>query len=125
MKLLVDMNLSPHWIAALNKAGWEAVHWSAVGRGNALDSEIMLYAAQNDYVVLTHDMDFSAILAATHGEKPSVVQLPDRRRESLGDQRASRRGPSPHGIRVGGWRIVDGRPEPDAGTHVANSFELS
>jgi predicted nuclease of predicted toxin-antitoxin system len=75
MKLLVDMNLSPRWIAALNKAGWEAVHWSSVGKGNALDSEIMLYAAQNDYVVLTHDMDFSAILAATQGEKPSVVQL--------------------------------------------------
>ena len=75
MKLLVDMNLSPRWIAALNNAGWEAVHWSAVGRGIALDSEIMLYAAQNNYVVLTHDMDFSAILAATQGEKPSVVQL--------------------------------------------------
>jgi len=35
----------------------------------------MAYAAQHDYVVLTHDLDFSAILAATHGEKPSVVQI--------------------------------------------------
>ena len=35
----------------------------------------MAYAAANDYVVLTHDLDFSAILAATHGEKPSVVQI--------------------------------------------------
>jgi len=26
-------------------------------------------------VVLTHDLDFGAILAATQGEKPSVVQL--------------------------------------------------
>jgi predicted nuclease of predicted toxin-antitoxin system len=26
-------------------------------------------------VVLTHDLDFSAILAATNGEKPSVVQI--------------------------------------------------
>jgi predicted nuclease of predicted toxin-antitoxin system len=25
--------------------------------------------------VLTHDLDFGAILAATHGEKPSVVQI--------------------------------------------------
>lgn len=25
--------------------------------------------------MLTHDLDFSAILAATHGEKPSVVQI--------------------------------------------------
>jgi predicted nuclease of predicted toxin-antitoxin system len=35
----------------------------------------MTYAAQQDYVVLTLDLDFSAILAATHGEKPSVVQI--------------------------------------------------
>ena len=26
-------------------------------------------------MVLTHDLDFSAILAATHGLKPSVVQV--------------------------------------------------
>ena len=35
----------------------------------------MTYANTNDYVVLTHDLDFSAILAATQGEKPSVVQI--------------------------------------------------
>ena len=35
----------------------------------------MAFAAANDYVVLTHDLDFSAILAATHGDKPSVVQI--------------------------------------------------
>ena len=29
----------------------------------------------NDFIVLTHDLDFSAILAATQGEKPSVVQI--------------------------------------------------
>ena len=26
-------------------------------------------------MVLTHDLDFGAILAATHGQKPSVVQV--------------------------------------------------
>ena len=35
----------------------------------------MAYADANGYVVLTHDLDFSAILAVTHGEKPSVVQI--------------------------------------------------
>ncbi len=42
---------------------------------NAPDSEIMAYARAHDYVVLTHDLDFGAILVATHGEKPSVVQI--------------------------------------------------
>ena len=75
MKLLVDMNLSPRWVAVLADAGVEAAHWSTLGANNARDSEIMAYACANDYVVLTHDLDFGTILAATHGEKPSVVQI--------------------------------------------------
>lgn len=35
----------------------------------------MAFAATNNYVVLTHDLDFGAILVATRGEKPSVVQI--------------------------------------------------
>lgn len=75
MKLVIDINLSPRWTVLLSSAGIQSVHWSAIGRVNAPDSEIMAYAAQNDSVVLTHDLDFGAILAATHGEKPSVVQI--------------------------------------------------
>jgi predicted nuclease of predicted toxin-antitoxin system len=75
MKLLVDVNLSPRWVNVLADAGIEAAHWSALGAISAPDSEIMAYARANDYVVLTYDLDFSAILAATHGEKPSVVQI--------------------------------------------------
>ena len=75
MKLLVDMNLSPLWIPFLCNAGWEATHWSTVGKANASDSEIMTFAAANDYVVLTNDLDFAAILAASHQKKPSVAQI--------------------------------------------------
>lgn len=75
MKLLVDMNLSPRWVQMLTDAGMEAAHWSNLGASNASDTEIMAYARANDCVVLTHDLDFSAILAATQGEKPSVVQI--------------------------------------------------
>jgi predicted nuclease of predicted toxin-antitoxin system len=75
MKLLIDMNLSPRWVNSLAEAGFEAEHWSTLGIAQTPDSEIMAFASANDYVVLTHDLDFSAILAATHGEKPSVVQI--------------------------------------------------
>jgi predicted nuclease of predicted toxin-antitoxin system len=78
MKLLVDMNLSPKWIAFLRDRGLEVVHWSSVGKANALDSEIMEYAATHNFVVVTHDLDFSAILAVTHGKRPSVVQIRSR-----------------------------------------------
>jgi predicted nuclease of predicted toxin-antitoxin system len=75
MKLLVDMNLSPKWVGLFHHSGWEAVHWSAVGQPTARDSEIMTFAAANNFVVVTHDLDFSAILAVTHGKKPSVIQI--------------------------------------------------
>jgi|GEM_PF-1044733 predicted nuclease of predicted toxin-antitoxin system len=74
---LIDMNLSPRWVGVLNSAGIEAAHWSTPGVSNApdsdSDSEIMAYAAEHGYVVLTHDLDFGSILAATHGEKPGCA----------------------------------------------------
>jgi predicted nuclease of predicted toxin-antitoxin system len=75
MKLLVDMNLSPRWVGVLAAANIDAVHWASVGAVDALDSEIMAYARTNGFVVLTHDLDFGAILAASQGQKPSVVQI--------------------------------------------------
>jgi len=75
MKLLVDMNLSPRWVPLVNNTGLQAKHWSEVGKPDASDLEIFRYAASNDYVILTHDLDFGAILAVSRGKKPSVVQI--------------------------------------------------
>ena len=75
MKILIDMNLSPRWQKFLTEAGLQAAHWSELGAGDASDLDIMAYAKAHDYVVLTHDLDFAAILVATHGKKPSVVQI--------------------------------------------------
>jgi predicted nuclease of predicted toxin-antitoxin system len=75
VRILIDMNLSPRWGGILPGSGFEAVHWSSLGPLNATDAQIMAFAALQDYVVLTHDLDFSAILAATKGRKPSVIQL--------------------------------------------------
>jgi predicted nuclease of predicted toxin-antitoxin system len=75
MKLLVDMNLSPRWVIFLAENGFEATHWSSVGSANAPDTAIMAFAAAHGFVVLTHDLDFGAILAASHGNKPSAVQI--------------------------------------------------
>ena len=75
MKLLVDMNLSPAWVRYLAAAGHEAEHWATVGAADASDTTLMAYARERDSVVLTQDLDFGAILAATGGRKPSVVQI--------------------------------------------------
>jgi predicted nuclease of predicted toxin-antitoxin system len=75
MRILLDMNLSPRWVGVLLHAGFETQHWSDVGRPDASDAEIMSFPAKSGAVLVTHDLDFSAILAATHGAKPSVVQI--------------------------------------------------
>ena len=75
MKILVDMNLSPGWVALLREQDWEAIHWSTVGRANAPDSEILAWAAEHDCIVFTHDLDFGALLAVRSHGKPSVIQL--------------------------------------------------
>jgi predicted nuclease of predicted toxin-antitoxin system len=74
MKILVDMNLSPTWVGFLTDNDIEAVHWSSVGSPYASDSEIITYAKEHNFTVLTNDLDFGFILAITHGKKPSVLQ---------------------------------------------------
>ena len=69
------MNLSPQWIPTLANYGWRAIHWSSVGNPRASDREIMNWAASRQYVVFTHDLDFSAMLALTHASGPSVLQV--------------------------------------------------
>ncbi|RPI60064.1 MAG: hypothetical protein EHM48_07870 [Planctomycetaceae bacterium] len=75
MKILIDMNLSPDWVGIFESNGWHSIHWSKVGDGRASDLHIMEWAKANDYVVLMHDLDFGAILAATQLEAPSIVQV--------------------------------------------------
>src|SRR5262245_92678 len=75
MRLLLDLNLSPTLCGRFAKAGHEVVHWSSVGDAKAADSTILSYARQHDMIVVTHDLDFGALLAASHAEGPSVIQF--------------------------------------------------
>ena len=69
------MNLSPAWVEVLVEAGHEATHWSTVSEAGAPDAELLRWAGARGYVVLTNDLDFGAILAATGAEGPSVLQI--------------------------------------------------
>jgi predicted nuclease of predicted toxin-antitoxin system len=75
VKILIDMNLSPAWVPFLAIHGIEALHWSAVGEISAPDSQILDFAADNGFVVFTHDLDFGAILATRKSRGPSVLQI--------------------------------------------------
>ena len=75
MKIVIDMNLSPHWVSVLEAAGYEAVHWSTVGNPKAGDKTIMAWAVSNGYLVFTHDLDFGTLLAISQADAPSVIQV--------------------------------------------------
>jgi predicted nuclease of predicted toxin-antitoxin system len=71
MKILVDVNLTPLWVAFFAAAGFESVHWTGVGLPSASDAEIMDYAAAHSFVIFTHDLDFGTLLAIRRAQGPS------------------------------------------------------
>ncbi len=75
MKILIDMNLSPAWVSVLEEAGYAAIHCPPSGLRVLLIIKFWHGRRQKGYVLLTHDLDFGAILAATHAEAPSVIQI--------------------------------------------------
>lgn len=75
MKLLLDMNLPPSLTVTLRAAGFTAVHWSEIGDPRAADTIVLDWARANGHILVTHDLDFGALLAAGGQPSPSVIQL--------------------------------------------------
>lgn len=69
------MNLAPAWAPFLRSNGFEAIHWSSLGAPDAADEAIFRHAQGGKFVVLTQDLDFSAMLGLTGASGPSVVQI--------------------------------------------------
>lgn len=69
------MNLAPALAPWLSAHGHEARHWFDIGPPTSDDSAILARARAEGCVLITRDLDFGAILAATAGLSPSVVQL--------------------------------------------------
>jgi predicted nuclease of predicted toxin-antitoxin system len=75
MKVLLDMNLSPQWVKLLTDSGFEVLHWFTTGNPGAPDIEIFEFARLNGYIIITHDIDFTQLLALTGAESPSVILI--------------------------------------------------
>jgi predicted nuclease of predicted toxin-antitoxin system len=75
VKLLLDMNLSPTLGALISQHGHDVLHRSEVGDQRASDLTILRWAREHDRVLVTHDLDFAAILAETDATAPSVIQV--------------------------------------------------
>lgn len=75
MNFVVDENMSRKWAKELKALRHEAEHWLKIGKRGSPDTVIMQHAKKSRSIVLTCDLDFGDILAATGAATPSVVQL--------------------------------------------------
>ncbi len=75
MKLLADVKVSRRVVERLRVAGVEAVRVPEVMAARAADADIVAEAALRGAILVSHDQDFSAILAAGRAIGPSLVNL--------------------------------------------------
>ena len=75
MKLLADMGISMTTVRALREAGEEVVHLQEQGLHKMPDDQILVKAIREQRVVITCDLDFGDLLAASGGSVPSVVLI--------------------------------------------------
>jgi predicted nuclease of predicted toxin-antitoxin system len=73
MKFLADMGISPRLVEELRKREHDAVHLIDEGLNRLPDGDILQKARQENRILLTHDLDFGELLAASGGELPSVI----------------------------------------------------
>jgi len=82
---LANMGISPDTVSWLRSQGHDAVHLHERGWDRLPDVEILERARDEGRVLLTHDLDFSQLLALSKATSPSVIvfRLADMRPESV------------------------------------------
>ena len=73
MRFLADMGVSRQVVDWLHTKGHEAVHLHDEGLQRLPNGEIFQKAGREERIVLTFDLDFGEILAASGGQIVSVV----------------------------------------------------
>lgn len=73
MRFLADMGISPETVTWLRSLGYDAVHLHELGLDRARDSAILEKAREEGRVILTHDLDFGELIAASGARLPSIV----------------------------------------------------
>jgi len=73
MKFLADMGISPKTVQFLRELGYDAIHLSEEGLCRWKDAAILAKARKEGRILLTHDLDFGELIAASHAQFPSVI----------------------------------------------------
>ena len=73
MNFLADMGISMSTVIWLREKGYDSVHVRELGMQRSSDSNILSMAKNENRIVLTCDLDFGALLAASSDTVPSVI----------------------------------------------------
>jgi predicted nuclease of predicted toxin-antitoxin system len=75
MRLLLDQGLPRSTVHHLDGAGVESAHVGEKRLATASDAEIIDFARQGGWIVVTLDADFHALLALSGATGPSVIRI--------------------------------------------------
>jgi predicted nuclease of predicted toxin-antitoxin system len=75
LRLLADMNISPKTVALLREQGWDIVRVPELLPVDPPDEQVLERARADGRVAVTQDLDFSALLALSGEDRPSLVTL--------------------------------------------------
>ncbi|RJR17634.1 MAG: hypothetical protein C4581_07615 [Nitrospiraceae bacterium] len=75
LKFIADMHISPLTVKQLQKDGYDIVRVTDKLHATSSDNEIVHLAHKEQAVIITQDLDFSAIVAQSGLHGPSVVSL--------------------------------------------------
>lgn len=75
MKFLLNENIPPSLCTLLQKINWDASHANHLGLNGKSDIYIVEFAVQQEFVVITHDLDYSRIVSLSGKTKPSILSF--------------------------------------------------
>lgn len=75
LRFIADIHISPLTVAALQQQGYDVLLVTEVLPATATDAEILELARAENRIVLTQDLDFSALVALGGYVQPSLVTL--------------------------------------------------
>jgi predicted nuclease of predicted toxin-antitoxin system len=75
VRLLANMNISPETVNVLHEKGLDVIRVSQILPATSSDAEILDLARRENRVLVTQDLDFSALLALGGFNSPSLITM--------------------------------------------------
>lgn len=75
LNLIADVHISPITVAELQASGYDIRRMTEHLPADASDTDIIELAHREEAVLVTQDLDFSALIAQSGRNQPSVISL--------------------------------------------------